>query len=169
MNANLTFKEPTFTDPALNRGDSPLKFSSTIVGDAAHRDFIVGFSCTELIAADIGDKLDGDYVKIYITPYKHRLSEEDLEYSYGDYNVEIIYSGDSHYNSIKCSTAFIVDTNIVLSAPDVTKYYGGPERFVVTVNDYKGNPLANYACNQNHDRMGSYRNNCCLMCNTPKP
>ena len=32
---------------------------------------------------------------------------------------------------------------IEIYAPDVTKYYNGSERFVVTVNDYKGNPLAN--------------------------
>ncbi|WP_407414787.1 DUF3344 domain-containing protein [Methanobrevibacter sp.] len=32
---------------------------------------------------------------------------------------------------------------IEISAPDVTKYYHGSERFVVTVTDYKGSPLAN--------------------------
>ena len=32
---------------------------------------------------------------------------------------------------------------IEISAPDVPKYYHGSERFVVTVTDYKGSPLAN--------------------------
>lgn len=35
-------------------------------------------------------KLDGDYVKIYITPYRTRVSEEDLEFSYGDYNIDLV-------------------------------------------------------------------------------
>lgn len=35
-------------------------------------------------------KLDGDYVKIFITPYKTRLSEDDLDYSYGDFNVDLV-------------------------------------------------------------------------------
>ena len=37
-------------------------------------------------------KVEGDYVKIYITPYKTKLSQDDLEYSYGDYNVELVLS-----------------------------------------------------------------------------
>ena len=37
-------------------------------------------------------KLDGDFVKIFITPYKDRIVSEDLEYSYGDYNVDLVLS-----------------------------------------------------------------------------
>lgn len=32
---------------------------------------------------------------------------------------------------------------LIINAPDVEKYYKGPERFVVTVTDYQQNPLAN--------------------------
>lgn len=39
-------------------------------------------------------KLDGDFVKIYITPYKARIAEEDLEFSYGDYNVDLVLALD---------------------------------------------------------------------------
>ena len=35
-------------------------------------------------------KIDGDYVKIYITPYRTRLSEEDLEFSYGSFNIDLV-------------------------------------------------------------------------------
>ena len=35
------------------------------------------------------------------------------------------------------------ETTVIVEAPDVTKYYKGPERFVVSVKDYEGNPIAN--------------------------
>lgn len=35
------------------------------------------------------------------------------------------------------------ETSITVEAPDVIKYYKGPERFVVTVKDYTGNPIDN--------------------------
>ncbi len=37
---------------------------------------------------------DGDYVKFYITPYKAKVAEEDLEFSYGDYNVDLVIALD---------------------------------------------------------------------------
>jgi len=39
-------------------------------------------------------KIDGDYVKIFITPYRSKISEEDLEYSYGDYNIDLVLALD---------------------------------------------------------------------------
>lgn len=35
-------------------------------------------------------KLDGDFVKIYITPYKTLITQDDLEFSRGDYNVDLV-------------------------------------------------------------------------------
>ena len=35
------------------------------------------------------------------------------------------------------------DKSDIIKAPDVTKYFSGSERFVVTVTDSKGIPLAN--------------------------
>jgi nanoRNase/pAp phosphatase (c-di-AMP/oligoRNAs hydrolase) len=39
-------------------------------------------------------KLDGDYVKIFITPYHARITSDDLEFSYGDYNVDLVLALD---------------------------------------------------------------------------
>ena len=63
----------------------------------------------------------------------------------GNYTIPVIYSGDDKYGSVTKDVTVNVeeDTSDKISAPDVTKYYNGPERFVVTVTDYKGNPLAN--------------------------
>ncbi|MBR6023645.1 MAG: Ig-like domain repeat protein, partial [Methanobrevibacter sp.] len=63
----------------------------------------------------------------------------------GNTTVPVTYSGDNKYNPIETTVTVSVkeDTSDIISAPDVTKYYKGSERFVVTVTDYEGNPLAN--------------------------
>ncbi|WP_407416148.1 Ig-like domain repeat protein [Methanobrevibacter sp.] len=63
----------------------------------------------------------------------------------GNVTVPITYSGDEKYNPIETSISINVkeDESIIVKAPDVTKYYRGPERFVVNVTDSKGKALAN--------------------------
>ncbi|MBQ9026103.1 MAG: Ig-like domain-containing protein, partial [Methanobrevibacter sp.] len=63
----------------------------------------------------------------------------------GNYSVPVTYSGDDKYNPVTEDVALSVeeDTSDIISAPDVTKYYHGSERFVVNITDYKGNPIAN--------------------------
>ena len=63
----------------------------------------------------------------------------------GNYTIDITYSGDDKYNSVYEEVKVTVDENksLIISAPDVTKYYKGSERFTVTVTDYRGNPLDN--------------------------
>ena len=46
------------------------------------------------------------------------------------------YLGDDKYNPANTTVEIIVNSNnIIIDAPDVVKYYGGPERFVVYVCD----------------------------------
>ena len=46
------------------------------------------------------------------------------------------YLGDDKYNPANTTVEIIVNSNnIIIDAPDVVKYYGGPERFVVYVGD----------------------------------
>ena len=50
--------------------------------------------------------------------------------------VPVTYSGDDkYYSETKEVNITVVDSSDIIIAPDVTKYYGGPERFVVTVTD----------------------------------
>ena len=56
------------------------------------QDFVIALNKEK--ADHLRYKLDGDYVKIYITPYKSRIGEEDLEFSYGDYNVDLVLALD---------------------------------------------------------------------------
>lgn len=56
------------------------------------QDFVIALSKDK--ADHLRYKLDGDYVRIYITPYKSRISEDDLEYSYGDFNIDLVLALD---------------------------------------------------------------------------
>ncbi len=52
------------------------------------RDFIIALDKEK--ADHLRYKLEDDMVKIYITPYKSKITPDDLEYSQGDYNVDMI-------------------------------------------------------------------------------
>ena len=79
---------------AIYSGKTPnalefLKPEETFEKDTSSlQDFIIALNKPK--ADHLTYKLDGDYVKIYITPYKGQVKKEDLEYSYGDYNVDLV-------------------------------------------------------------------------------
>ncbi len=52
------------------------------------RDFIIALDKEK--ADHLRYKVDGDLVKIFITPYKTKLGEKDLDFSQGDYNVDMV-------------------------------------------------------------------------------
>lgn len=56
------------------------------------QDFIIALNKDK--ADHLRYKVDGDFVKIYITPYKTKISEKDLEFSHGDFNVDLIIAID---------------------------------------------------------------------------
>lgn len=52
------------------------------------RDFIIALDKEK--ADHLRYKVEGDVVKIFITPYRRMLTEKDLVFSQGDYNVELV-------------------------------------------------------------------------------
>ena len=60
----------------------------------------------------------------------------------GNYTATLTYSGDDKYEPVTKSFNITIEKGIVVKAPYVTKYYHGPERFVVTVSDDSGVPIA---------------------------
>ena len=52
------------------------------------RDFIIALDKEK--ADHLRYKLEGDVVKIFITPYQTTITQNDLEFSQGDYNVEMV-------------------------------------------------------------------------------
>ncbi len=60
----------------------------------------------------------------------------------GEYEAFIYYSGDNNYQSNHTTSVVTVLDKISVVAPDVTKYYHGPERLVVNVTQ-SGKAIAN--------------------------
>ena len=61
----------------------------------------------------------------------------------GDYTLPVTYSGDDKYNPLTNDVNLAVkEDEIVVSAPDLTKYYSGKERFNVNVAHANGRSIA---------------------------
>ena len=61
----------------------------------------------------------------------------------GSYTVKTSYSGDNNYNSANAKqVSFVIaSTGVNIDAPELVKYYGGSERFTVTLTE-NGEPLS---------------------------
>lgn len=71
--------------PAITFLDPQKTFENTV---DSLRDFIIALDKEK--ADHLRYKVDGDVVKIFITPYKTTISQDDLDFSQGDYNVEVV-------------------------------------------------------------------------------
>jgi hypothetical protein len=87
------------------------------------QDFIIALDKEK--ADHLRYKIEGDFVRVFITPYRTTLSEDDLEFSHGDFNVDLIIalnvaaeadldSALSEYGRIKHDASSI---NISAAAP----------------------------------------------------
>lgn len=71
--------------PAITFLDPQKTFENTV---DSLRDFIIALDKEK--ADHLRYKVDGDVVKIFITPYRTTITSDDLEFSQGDYNVELV-------------------------------------------------------------------------------
>ncbi len=71
--------------PAINFLDPTKTFESTT---DSLRDFIIALDKEK--ADHLRYKVEGDVVKIFITPYRTTISSDDLVFSQGDFNVELV-------------------------------------------------------------------------------
>lgn len=92
----------------------------------ALQDFVVALNKEK--ADHVRCKVDGDYVKMYITPYRTRVSEEDLEFSYGDYNVDLVLALDVA-NGIDLDSALREHGRIMHDASIINVTTGNPGKF----------------------------------------
>lgn len=90
------------------------------------QDFVIALNKEK--ADHLRYKLDGDYVKIFITPYHHRIGEEDLEFSYGDYNVDLVLALDVA-NGIDLDSALREHGRIMHDAVIINITTGNPGKF----------------------------------------
>ena len=90
------------------------------------QDFVIALNKEK--ADHLRYKLDGDFVKIYITPYKTRISEDDLEFSYGDFNVDLVLALDVA-NGIDLDSALREHGRIMHDAAIINITTGKPGKF----------------------------------------
>ena len=90
------------------------------------QDFVIAINKDK--ADHLRYKLDGDFVKIYITPYKTRINEEDLDFSYGDFNVDLVLALDVA-NGIDLDSALREHGRIMHDAVIVNITTGKPGKF----------------------------------------
>lgn len=90
------------------------------------QDFVIALNKEK--ADHLRYKLDGDYVKVYITPYRTRITEEDLEFSYGDFNVDLVLALDVA-NGIDLDSALREHGRIMHDAVIINITTGNPGKF----------------------------------------
>ena len=85
MNKHATAVFSGQVPPAITFLDPEKTFENTV---DSLRDFIIALDKEK--ADHLRYKVDGDVVKIFITPYRTTITSDDLEFSQGDYNVELV-------------------------------------------------------------------------------
>ena len=130
----------------VNPEKEPEKEELNITGDAEDitfgEDAIIEFFGLGDAIGNITITIDCKNYTIPISDGEATFDIPDLDIGY--YLIPVYYSGDDKY----APANIYIDLNVggdksdVISADDVTKYYGDSERFVVVVTDYKGNPVS---------------------------
>ena len=93
------------------------------------RDFIIALDKEK--ADHLRYKLEGDSVKIFITPYKTTITADDLEFSQGDYNVELVIAlgvaDQKHLDkALEAHGQILHDATVItITAGDETSTLGG--------------------------------------------
>ncbi len=90
------------------------------------QDFVIALNKEK--ADHLRYKLDGDYVKIYITPYRSRIAEEDLEFSYGDFNIDLVLALNVS-NGVDLDSALREHGRIMHDASVINITTGNPGKF----------------------------------------
>lgn len=90
------------------------------------QDFVIALDKNK--ADHLRYKVDGDFVKIFITPYKSKVSGSDLEFSYGDFNVDLVFAIDVS-NGIELDSALREHGRIMHDATIVNLTTSAPGKF----------------------------------------
>jgi hypothetical protein len=85
MNKHATAVVSGEIPPAITFLEPDKTFENTV---DSLRDFIIALDKEK--ADHLRYKVDGDVVKIFITPYRTTITADDLDFSQGDYNVELV-------------------------------------------------------------------------------
>ncbi len=132
-------KESVDADASINQTDADIAID--INKPVKGEDLIVNVTAPADAKGNITVSVNGKDYTVPIKDGKATISIPNL--GDGNYTVDVKYSGDNNYEPVEKSLNATVEKAIIVSAPDVTKYFKGSERFVVTVTDNKGTYLSN--------------------------
>lgn len=114
--------------PAITFLDPEKTFENTV---DSLRDFIIALDKEK--ADHLRYKVDGDVVKIFITPYRTTITSDDLEFSQGDYNVELVLALGVQ-NRDELDGALAAHGRILHDATVVSVMAGGEESDLGSIN-----------------------------------
>ena len=126
------------TPPAIKFLEPEKTFDNTT---DSLRDFIIALDKEK--ADHLRYKVEGDSVKIFITPYKTTITQEDLDFSQGDYNVELVIAlgvdkKESLDNALDTHGQILHDATVItVTAGTQTSTLGG-----IDWNDPKASSLS---------------------------
>ncbi|WP_407431931.1 hypothetical protein [Methanobrevibacter sp.] len=101
-------------------------------------------SVTVILPEDINGKLTvkvGN--EIFTVPVKNGVAVipyDDLPA--GENSITVTYRGDNKYAEKSFDFNVTVEPKVIITAKDLIKYYGSPDRFVVSIKDSEGRPIA---------------------------
>lgn len=125
MNKHATAVFSGQVPPAITFLEPGKTFENTV---DSLRDFIIALDKEK--ADHLRYKVDGDVVKIFITPYRTTITSDDLEFSQGDYNVELVLalgvkSRDDLDGALSAHGRILHDATVVsMSAGDLQSELG---------------------------------------------
>ncbi|WP_407415803.1 Ig-like domain repeat protein, partial [Methanobrevibacter sp.] len=99
------------------------------------------------LVIDVPDDATGDVIvnidgKEYTVPIKDGKAVLDIsDLPAGEHDVKVTYPGNDKYAPKTVNTTVDKKRELVITAPDVVKYYSGPERFYVYFTDKEGNNI----------------------------
>lgn len=117
------------------------------------QDFVISLSKEK--ADHLRYKLDGEEVKVLITPYRSRIVQDDLSFSYGDYNVDLVLSLNVN-NGVDLDPALKEYGTIMSDATVINITTGNPGKFGETEWNNKrassvSEMIADLLCNASGD------------------
>ena len=136
----------TSVDVVVNEKPDPVKKNLSIEASA---DVIIGSEDVVIIVTGLENATGNVSVvvhgHVHSAPIVNGTAQITISGIIGNATAYISYSGDDVYNSAVTIINISVDKNdtIIIYAPNLTKYYKGPQKFVVTVTDAKGQAAPN--------------------------
>ena len=136
----------TSVDVVVNEKPDPVKKNLSIEASA---DVIIGSEDVVIIVTGLENATGNVSVvvhgHVHSAPIVNGTAQITISGIIGNATAYISYSGDDVYNSAVTIINISVDKNdtIIIYAPNLTKYYKSPQKFVVTVTDAKGQAAPN--------------------------